>query len=175
MTINQHWFRSWLAVEQATSHYLNQCWNIVNWILENKLQWDFNRNSNIFIQENAVQNVVCKMASILSRPQCVKCISLKSNLNLLVKLLSLSIYIEKVWCVCCHLMGSLVFKYYCYLWGLDNCGSHKRRWAIISNKICYLLTLQLKLYFTIFLTFLVPYSLAATVMELPFLKKLFCS
>ena len=26
----------------ATSHYLNQCWNIVDW---NKLQWNFNRNS----------------------------------------------------------------------------------------------------------------------------------
>ena len=37
----------------------------------NKLQWNFNRNSNIFIQENALQNVVCEMASILSRPQCV--------------------------------------------------------------------------------------------------------
>ena len=56
----------------ATSHYLNQCWNIVNWILRNKLQWYFNRNSDIFIQENALENVVCEMASILSRPQCVK-------------------------------------------------------------------------------------------------------
>ena len=40
-----------------------------NW---NKLQWKFNRNSYIFIQENAFENVVWKMASILSRPQCVK-------------------------------------------------------------------------------------------------------
>ena len=31
----------------------------------------FSQNSNIFIQENALQNVVCEMASILSRPQCV--------------------------------------------------------------------------------------------------------
>ena len=29
-----------------------------------KLQWNFNRNSNIFIQENALENVVCQMASI---------------------------------------------------------------------------------------------------------------
>ena len=35
----------------------------------NKLQWNFNRNSNIFIQENALEHVVCEMASILSRPQ----------------------------------------------------------------------------------------------------------
>ena len=45
---------------------------IVNWTLRDKLQWNFNRNSNIFIQENALENVVCEMASILSRPQCVK-------------------------------------------------------------------------------------------------------
>ena len=32
---------------------------------------NFNRSSNIFIQENALENVVCEMASILSRPQCV--------------------------------------------------------------------------------------------------------
>ena len=28
----------------APSHYLNQCWIIVNWNLRNKLQWTFNRN-----------------------------------------------------------------------------------------------------------------------------------
>ena len=43
---------------------LNQCWIIVNWTLRNKLQWNFNRNSDIFIQENGFENVVCKMASI---------------------------------------------------------------------------------------------------------------
>ena len=53
----------------APSHYLNQCWNIVNWTLRNKLLWNFNRNSNIFIQQNALENVVCEMASILSGPQ----------------------------------------------------------------------------------------------------------
>ena len=42
------------------SHYLNQCLNIVNWTLGNKLQWNFNRNWNIFIQENALENVVCR-------------------------------------------------------------------------------------------------------------------
>ena len=31
----------------------------------------FYRNSNIFIEENTFQNVVCKMSAILSRPQCV--------------------------------------------------------------------------------------------------------
>ena len=54
------------------NHYLNQCWNIVNWTLTNKLQWNVNRNSYIFIQENVSKNVVCKMADMLSQPQCVK-------------------------------------------------------------------------------------------------------
>ena len=56
----------------APSHYLKQCWIIVNWTLRNKLQGNFNRNSNIFIQENALEHVVCEMEAILSRPQCVK-------------------------------------------------------------------------------------------------------
>ena len=56
----------------APSHYLNQCWNFVYWTLRNKLQWNFNWNSNIFIQENAFESVVWEMAAILSRPQCVK-------------------------------------------------------------------------------------------------------
>ena len=46
-----------------------QCWNIVIWT---KFQWKFYRNSYIFIQENAFENVIWKMADILCRPQCVK-------------------------------------------------------------------------------------------------------
>ena len=42
----------------------------VDWTLRNKLPCTFNRNSNIFIQENALEDVVCEMAFILSRPQC---------------------------------------------------------------------------------------------------------
>ena len=37
-----------------------------------KFQWNFNQNSSIFIPENALENAVCEMASILSPPQCVK-------------------------------------------------------------------------------------------------------
>ena len=59
------------GLSPGPSHYLNQCWNIVNSTLRNKLQWNFNRNSNIFIQENAFESVVCETAVILSRPQCV--------------------------------------------------------------------------------------------------------
>ena len=54
----------WLAAWTAPSHYLNQCWNIVNWNLRKQ-------NPYIFIQEIAFENVVCEMAAILSRPQYV--------------------------------------------------------------------------------------------------------
>ena len=40
--------------------------------LGDKFQWNLNRNSFIFIQENAFENVVWKMTAILSRPKCVK-------------------------------------------------------------------------------------------------------
>ena len=55
------------------SHYLNQCWYIVNWTLGHKLQWNLNPNLYIFIQEfqNAFENGVWKMVSVLSQPQCV--------------------------------------------------------------------------------------------------------
>ena len=61
---NHHCFRQWLVAWSAPSHYLNQCWIIVDWTLRNKVQGNLNRNSNNFIQENAFENVVCEMASI---------------------------------------------------------------------------------------------------------------
>ena len=45
---------------------------IVNWALRNTIQWNLNRNLYVFIQENAFQNVVRKLAAIVSRLQCVK-------------------------------------------------------------------------------------------------------
>ena len=37
----QHWFRQWLVTYSAPSHYLNQCWVVVNWTLRKNLQWFF--------------------------------------------------------------------------------------------------------------------------------------
>ena len=54
----------------SPNHYLEQCWLIFNWSLRNKHQWNFDQNSNIFIEANPFQNV-WKMAAMLSRPQCV--------------------------------------------------------------------------------------------------------
>ena len=54
----------------APSHYLSQCWDSINWTLRNKVQWNFSRNSNIFVEKNALESV-CVIASILSRRQWV--------------------------------------------------------------------------------------------------------
>ena len=71
--LTTHWGRvSLICVWSAPSHYLNKYWHIVNWTLRNKLQWNFNLKSDIFIQENAFGIFVCKIEVILSRPQCVK-------------------------------------------------------------------------------------------------------
>ena len=49
----------------APGHLLNQCGNIVDRTLRNKLQWSFARNSYILIHENPFENVVCVLAAIL--------------------------------------------------------------------------------------------------------------
>ena len=63
----QHWFRQWLVAFSAPSHYLNLRWDIVNWTLRNKLQWNFNQNTKLFIHENASEIIVGETAAILSR------------------------------------------------------------------------------------------------------------
>ena len=40
---------------------------IVNWTLRNKLRWNFNQTTKLFIHENASENIVCEKAAILSR------------------------------------------------------------------------------------------------------------
>ena len=61
-----------LSPDRRQAIIWNKWWNIVIWTLGKKFQWNLNRNLYIFIQENAFENVVWKLAVILSRPQCVK-------------------------------------------------------------------------------------------------------
>ena len=58
----------------ASIHYLNRWWLFVNLSTRNRLKLFFFRisNPNILIQENAFDNVICKMGLILPRPQCVE-------------------------------------------------------------------------------------------------------
>ena len=39
----------------------------INWPLRNKLNWNFNQNSNISIHKDASKTIVCEMVAILSR------------------------------------------------------------------------------------------------------------
>ena len=61
-----------ICVKTGTSHYLNQCWLIVKWILRNKYQWHFNQNAKTSIEENTFEYGVCNMFPILLRGQFVK-------------------------------------------------------------------------------------------------------
>ena len=63
----QHWFRWWRVAYSAPSHYLSQCWVFVSLTVRNKLQWNFDQNTKLFIHENASENTVCEKAAILSR------------------------------------------------------------------------------------------------------------
>ena len=54
------------------SHYLKQYWHIIDWTLRNKIQWNLNQNTVIFFQENRSEKIVCKLATILTRPQCAE-------------------------------------------------------------------------------------------------------
>ena len=49
------------------SHYLHKWRLIINWDHRNKLQWNSNQSTNLFVCENAFANAVCEMAAILSR------------------------------------------------------------------------------------------------------------
>ena len=57
---------TWVSIDSdvglSPHHYLNICWLFVNWTLRNKLQWNLNQNTKLFIQENAFVNVVCELA-----------------------------------------------------------------------------------------------------------------
>ena len=60
----KRWFRLRLVAYLAPYHYLNQCWVIVNWTLKNKVQWDSNQITKLFIHENASEDVICEMAAV---------------------------------------------------------------------------------------------------------------
>ena len=80
-----------------------------SWTIRNKLHWNFNQNSSIFIQENALEDAVCEMASILSRPQCVKGVShLHQSIDLLFAIqLTWSCFEYKHCCACFSSSGGL--------------------------------------------------------------------
>ena len=65
--LGQHGFKQWLVASSASSHYMIQCWLIVDWTLRNQLRWNIYHNSNISIEENAFENVVFNFPAKWSR------------------------------------------------------------------------------------------------------------
>ena len=57
----------WIGSALAPSHYLNQCWVIVNWTLRNKLKWKCSQNTKLFIHKNVSETIVCEMTANLAR------------------------------------------------------------------------------------------------------------
>ena len=101
--LDQYWFRYWLVACPAPSQCLNQHSLIVKWTIRNKHKteqtWNVNRIIQIFIRENAFQNV-CGMTAILFRKRWFKCIR-SFNHN--------AVHIS----VMCK---NLVYWYHTYLW-----------------------------------------------------------
>ena len=86
-----HLFRKCFFASSVPNHYLIQCWNIANWALRDKFQWNFNWISNILLHENVIENIICEMASMLPQPQ----------------------YVTKCACNSCLVMFCCVFTWFC--------------------------------------------------------------
>ena len=64
----QHWLKKWFVAYSAPTHYLNQCWVVVNGTLRNKLQWKSIKIQNFSFTKIPLKiYIVCEMAAILSR------------------------------------------------------------------------------------------------------------
>ena len=72
LTISQHWFR--FGYIHATTHHLNQCWNILDRTFRNKLQWNFNKIYTFSFKKKHL-----KMSSGKWRPFCLGLNVLTSN------------------------------------------------------------------------------------------------
>ena len=64
--LGHHWLRSRAVSYSTPSHYLNQCWLIINWILRNNWKSNLNQNELVFCQENAFENGISKISTICS-------------------------------------------------------------------------------------------------------------
>ena len=65
--LGHHWFRFWLVACSAPSHYLNQCWFIVDWTPGNKFQWNLHGIISFSFKKMHLKNRLPKMVAILSR------------------------------------------------------------------------------------------------------------
>ena len=102
------WLTHWGRVTHICVSKLTSIGSDNGLSVRNKHQWNFNRNSYIFIQENRFECVVWKMAAILSRPQCVKMIAILQKNTF-----------------CCEL-------FYHMIWIIDMFGKVINCWVIVT-------------------------------------------
>ena len=58
LTIRQHWFRYWLGADQATNHYLNQCWpSSLTHICGTRGRW-FKRSEILGMSQCRIQSIL---------------------------------------------------------------------------------------------------------------------
>ena len=91
---------------------------MVNSKLRNKFEWHPKRNSQIFIQENAFENVVCEMAVILSQPQC--------GITIAQALFVPQSCAKPVWCFGCSRFWIFVSQHQAITWTNVDLTSHVR-------------------------------------------------
>ena len=61
-----------MSWHKISGNLLSETIRIYSWLrIGNKVQWNLNQNTTVFIQGNWFESVVCKIAAILSWPQCV--------------------------------------------------------------------------------------------------------
>ena len=106
-------------------------------LIRPKLQWNVNRTSNIFIHENAFDGVVCEMASILSRPQCVNS-SLPRTFQMPIEKLK-GIYLGRKHYNLVKMPIHIVFVLEASYWGLATHSTRRRTAAAVINcHLCFL-------------------------------------
>ena len=130
--------KEWWLICMAPSHYLNQCWVIVNWTLRNKLQWNFNQHTKFSNHENASENIVCEMVAILSRGDELTFVFV-SKINKPAYKASLSAYIcffqyiegETNWLPVCRQHFPLQWRHN----GLDGVSNHQPHHCLLSRLV----------------------------------------
>ena len=80
------------ATLSKPSHYLNQWWQIDNWIIGSKFSYILIKIKKLSIQENVSKKVVCKMSAILFWHYCLKMAAFWSrtqgvNIGLIIRMM----------------------------------------------------------------------------------------
>ena len=69
---NQHWFKWWLVAYSSPTHYLEQCWVLVNWTIRNELPGVLIKMQYASFTKMHLKNIVWEMVVILPRDRWVK-------------------------------------------------------------------------------------------------------